>query len=194
MPNDIQDISSVDDSTYPYVFEQNVSIRPKGVALPVRVNVYRPKEHSRVPVLVTFGPYGKDVPYAVSVYAIFSVRLSRHNTDADPDSTQSLSLTSARSINANTLHGKLLIRHTGPRMVMRLFVAMKQELDNRPGTSRHSHLGRLKHFMRLSNGLQTNRGRQARLAYLVSATTGPLSGELQHSTQGVSLLSVRGKG
>ncbi|GAB1733832.1 hypothetical protein NU195Hw_g9005t1 [Hortaea werneckii] len=61
----MNDISSLDTSTFPYIFDQNVSIMPKGVDLPVRVNVFRPKTNTRVPVLVTFGPYGKDTPYAV---------------------------------------------------------------------------------------------------------------------------------
>lgn len=63
----MNDISSLDTSTFPYIFDQNVSIMPKGVDLPVRVNVFRPKTNTRVPVLVTFGPYGKDTPYAVLV-------------------------------------------------------------------------------------------------------------------------------
>lgn len=65
MPNKLRDISSVEDTNYPYPFEQNVSILLKGTGLPVRVNVYRPKIDEKVPVLVTFGPYGKDTPYAV---------------------------------------------------------------------------------------------------------------------------------
>jgi predicted acyl esterase len=63
----MNDISSSDSSSYAYIVEQNVGITLAGVDLPVRINVYRPKTDSRVPVLVTFGPYGKDTPYAVSV-------------------------------------------------------------------------------------------------------------------------------
>jgi predicted acyl esterase len=29
----------------------------------VRCNVYRPKTEAKVPVLVTYGPYGKDIHY-----------------------------------------------------------------------------------------------------------------------------------
>jgi len=65
MPNQLRDISSIDRDNYPYIFEQNVDVPittfAKGL---VRVNVYRPKVERRVPVLVTYGPYGKDVPYA----------------------------------------------------------------------------------------------------------------------------------
>jgi len=60
-----EDISLIDTGTCPYIFEQNVSITLKGNGLPVRANVYRPKTDEPVPVLVTLGPYGKDVPYAV---------------------------------------------------------------------------------------------------------------------------------
>lgn len=64
MPNPIrEDITTVDETSFPYVFEQNVSIPLKDKSGIVRANVYRPKEASRVPVLVTYGPYGKDIPY-----------------------------------------------------------------------------------------------------------------------------------
>ncbi|KAK5108764.1 hypothetical protein LTR62_007824 [Meristemomyces frigidus] len=65
MPNQNRDISAVDKDSYPYIFEQNVTVPiktyDKGL---VRVNVYRPKIDSPVPVLITCGPYGKDVHYA----------------------------------------------------------------------------------------------------------------------------------
>ncbi|KAH8679517.1 X-Pro dipeptidyl-peptidase protein-like protein [Tricladium varicosporioides] len=46
------------------VFEKNVSIPRKGT-FPVRCNVYRPIAEcgKRFPVLVTYGPYGKDISY-----------------------------------------------------------------------------------------------------------------------------------
>lgn len=46
------------------IFEKNVSI-PRHQDLPIRCNVYRPiaLEDSKFPVLVTYGPYGKDIPY-----------------------------------------------------------------------------------------------------------------------------------
>ncbi|KAH7065628.1 Alpha/Beta hydrolase protein [Macrophomina phaseolina] len=66
MPNPIQDISTVDDVSYPYIFEQNVSIPLQGGGV-VRCNVYRPKDDGtgKYPVIATYGPYGKDVPYEV---------------------------------------------------------------------------------------------------------------------------------
>jgi predicted acyl esterase len=46
------------------MFEQNATIVLKNDCGHVRVNVYRPKTTERVPVLVTYGPYGKDIPYS----------------------------------------------------------------------------------------------------------------------------------
>ncbi|KAK5716527.1 hypothetical protein LTR15_009418 [Elasticomyces elasticus] len=64
MPNKIQDLHTVDNSTYPYIFEQNATVQLKSSDGLVRVNVYRPNTDEKVPVLVTYAPYGKDIPYA----------------------------------------------------------------------------------------------------------------------------------
>ncbi|KAF7919699.1 uncharacterized protein EAE97_011617 [Botrytis byssoidea] len=64
--NKIRDISEViEDKENGLVFEKNVSIPLKASDLPVRCNVYRPiaPEGAKFPVLVTYGPYGKDIPY-----------------------------------------------------------------------------------------------------------------------------------
>jgi hypothetical protein len=47
------------------IFEKNVDI-PRASELPIRCNVYRPIAASgeRFPVLVTYGPYGKDIHYS----------------------------------------------------------------------------------------------------------------------------------
>ena len=64
MPNQIKkDIHQVDEKSFPYVFEQNATVTLKSSEGLVRVNVYRPKTSEKVPVLVTYGPYGKDIPY-----------------------------------------------------------------------------------------------------------------------------------
>ena len=63
MPNQIKDIHTVDDTSFPYVFEQNATVTLKSGSGLVRCNVYRPKSVDRVPVLVTYGPYGKDIHY-----------------------------------------------------------------------------------------------------------------------------------
>lgn len=64
MPNQIQDLHTVDESSFSYVFEQNATVPLKSSEGLVRVNVYRPKTDKKVPVLVTYGPYGKDIPYS----------------------------------------------------------------------------------------------------------------------------------
>lgn len=67
MPNQIkQDIHTVDNTSFSYIFEQNATVPLKSSEGLVRCNVYRPKEsgeNHRVPVLVTYGPYGKDIHY-----------------------------------------------------------------------------------------------------------------------------------
>ncbi|KAF7891126.1 uncharacterized protein EAF02_001451 [Botrytis sinoallii] len=64
--NKIRDILEViEDKENGLIFEKNVSIPLKASDLPVRCNVYRPiaPEGAKFPVLVTYGPYGKDIPY-----------------------------------------------------------------------------------------------------------------------------------
>ncbi|RSL71537.1 hypothetical protein CEP54_001321 [Fusarium duplospermum] len=63
MPNQIKDIHTVDDTSFPYIFEQNATVTLKSGSGLVRCNVYRPKGVDKVPVLVTYGPYGKDIHY-----------------------------------------------------------------------------------------------------------------------------------
>lgn len=48
-------------------FHKNVTIPLKASTLPIRANIYlplSPDPNARFPVLVTYGPYGKDIPYA----------------------------------------------------------------------------------------------------------------------------------
>ncbi|CAI4212672.1 unnamed protein product [Parascedosporium putredinis] len=67
MPNPIRtDLHTVDSSSFPYVYEQNATVALKSSDGLVRCNVYRPHgsgPDARVPVLVTYGPYGKDAYY-----------------------------------------------------------------------------------------------------------------------------------
>lgn len=63
MPNQLQDLHTIDSDSYPYIFEQNPSVTLKSSDGLIRLNVYRPKSDEKVPVLVTYGPYGKDIPY-----------------------------------------------------------------------------------------------------------------------------------
>ncbi|KAF4948604.1 hypothetical protein FGADI_9508 [Fusarium gaditjirri] len=64
MPNPIkEDIHTVDEDSFPYIFEQNATVPLKAGDGLVRLNIYRPKGVDKVPVLVTYGPYGKDIWY-----------------------------------------------------------------------------------------------------------------------------------
>lgn len=66
MPNEIKDLHTVDAASFPYIVETNATVPLKAGAGLVRCNVYRPKTSNEnpVPVLVTYGPYGKDIAYA----------------------------------------------------------------------------------------------------------------------------------
>ncbi|EON67980.1 hypothetical protein W97_07126 [Coniosporium apollinis CBS 100218] len=84
MPNQIKDLHTIDDSSYPYIFEQNAAVTLKSSEGLVRCNVYRPKdsgEQSRVPVLVTYGPYGKDIHYKDFHAKSFSEVNPEHHSD-----------------------------------------------------------------------------------------------------------------
>ncbi|CAJ0541409.1 Ff.00g080360.m01.CDS01 [Fusarium sp. VM40] len=64
MPNPIkEDLHTVDEDSFPYIFEQNATVPLKAGDGLVRLNIYRPKGVDKVPVLVTYGPYGKDIWY-----------------------------------------------------------------------------------------------------------------------------------
>jgi hypothetical protein len=69
MTSPIKDAHKVDSSSFAYVYEENAAIELKNANGLVRCNVYRPKDNGKgkYPVLVTYGPYGKDVHYSVYV-------------------------------------------------------------------------------------------------------------------------------
>ena len=63
----IRNISTKDTASFPYIFEQSVDVplRTHECGL-IRANIYRPLDSdsgTKYPVLVTYGPYGKDVWY-----------------------------------------------------------------------------------------------------------------------------------
>ncbi len=68
MPNKLRDdLHKVDTASFEYIYEENATIplnEGRGI---VRCNVFRPKgsEDAKFPVLVTYGPYGKDIHYTV---------------------------------------------------------------------------------------------------------------------------------
>ena len=62
----VPDVRKVDSISFSYIYEENVSVVLRNGNGMVRCNVYRPKDTSeKYPVLVTYGPYGKDVHYSV---------------------------------------------------------------------------------------------------------------------------------
>lgn len=70
MPNKLRDdLHKIDARSFDYIYEENASIAVCEGRNIVRCNVYRPKASldARFPVLVTYGPYGKDVHYSVYV-------------------------------------------------------------------------------------------------------------------------------
>lgn len=82
----IRDISSVhEDPENNVLFQKNVSIPLKASSLPIRANVYLPLSHKsnpgeKYPVLVTYGPYGKDIPYETFFKGSFSQVNSEHRS------------------------------------------------------------------------------------------------------------------
>lgn len=69
-----KDAHKVDETSFPYIFEENavVPLKTSSQGI-VRVNVYRPKstkDGTKLPVLVTYGPYGKDIHYKEYVLAL----------------------------------------------------------------------------------------------------------------------------
>ncbi|KAI9710725.1 MAG: hypothetical protein M1820_002558 [Bogoriella megaspora] len=89
MPNPFKDLHTVDETSFPYVFEQNATVNLSSNAGLVRLNVYRPKTSGKVPVLVTYGPYGKDIPYsefhAKSFSEVNPEHKSEHSAWETPD-------------------------------------------------------------------------------------------------------------
>jgi len=70
--NPIKDLLEVhEDKENGLIFEKNVSIA-RTSTFPIRCNVYRPiaSEGTKFPVLVTYGPYGKDIPYEKSAFPL----------------------------------------------------------------------------------------------------------------------------
>ena len=65
MPNTIKDLYTIDEKSFDYIYEENLSVHLKESEGLVRCNVYGPKATgNKHPVLVTYGPYGKDIHYS----------------------------------------------------------------------------------------------------------------------------------
>ncbi|CAK7206117.1 hypothetical protein SEUCBS139899_008901 [Sporothrix eucalyptigena] len=90
MPNITkEDIHTIDETSFGYIFEQNATISLRSSEGLVRCNVYRPKTADKVPVLVTYGPYGKDTFYgdfhAKSFEEVNPEHRSEHSAWETPD-------------------------------------------------------------------------------------------------------------
>ncbi|KAL6247713.1 hypothetical protein RBB50_005061 [Rhinocladiella similis] len=83
MPNKIRnDLHKVDTTSFDYIYEENATIplnEGRGI---VRCNIFRPKaaEGATFPVLVTYGPYGKDVHYSVFHASSFAEVPEEHHS------------------------------------------------------------------------------------------------------------------
>lgn len=152
MPNQIRDLHRVDEEAFPYIFEQNATIVLKNDCGHVRANVYRPKTTDKVPVLVTYGPYGKDIPYSEYVPTSNSPLedhpcrysgMATANTEINTDSTQRAMQKSIPSTRASIAPGKPPIPPSGPSMATRSFAqtrgvwaSPRASLTPCPGTPR----------------------------------------------------------
>lgn len=68
MPNQLRnDLHKIDETSFDYIYEENATIKLQNGHDLVRCNIFRPRgsEDAKFPVLVTYGPYGKDVHYSV---------------------------------------------------------------------------------------------------------------------------------
>ena len=89
MLNQIRDLHTVDKESFPYIFEQNATVPLHLSEGLVRVNVYRPKRNDKVPVLVTYGLYGKDISYEAFVFRDTSpTKLFTRTTASIPSPSQ----------------------------------------------------------------------------------------------------------
>lgn len=82
---EVKDAYTIDESSFPYIVETDVAVPLKTTSRGIiRCNVYRPKstkDGSKFPVLVTYGPYGKDIHYKeyVSVSTVARPRMEVAN-------------------------------------------------------------------------------------------------------------------
>lgn len=132
MPNLLRDISeTLVDNENGLIFEKNVSIPTRQPHMPVRANIYRPSDTSRqYPVLITYGPYGKDIKYEM-----YAVCFAKMVLATDAHSLVSIRLPTARSlrsIDPNMLHGRPLSLSSGASTDMRLSVLTNEAQASLP--------------------------------------------------------------
>ncbi|KAK4556987.1 hypothetical protein LTR86_005968 [Recurvomyces mirabilis] len=78
----IGNLQTTDATSFAYIYEENVTISLREGRGIVRCNVYRPKGESATkwPVLVTYGPYGKDIHYSVFHASSFAEVPEEHHS------------------------------------------------------------------------------------------------------------------
>lgn len=176
MGNQIRNLYKVDYTSFDYIYEENVDIPLRlGEGL-VRCNVYRPKsESARYPVLVTYGPYGKDIHYSKYVY------LKQSDGGSDPvlAFTQILTVRCRKSIVQHIRPGRRPTRGFGQNASMQSSGQMRGVAANPPGCLTPCHQERPKRSSMSSNGPRASLGPRERSGCWASATTPAVSGEWQ---------------
>lgn len=127
-----RDILTTDSQNFSYIFEANVSV-PIGNGGMIRCNVYKPRTASagtKFPVLMTYGPYGKDVPYKEYVNRLSERYINYVNSFKNSVSTQKAFLKYTLRIRQSTLHGRHQRPSFGPIMVTLSFERTKSALAN----------------------------------------------------------------
>ena len=175
---EVKKAHKVDETSFPYIFEENAEVQLKtssqGI---VRVNVYRPKstkDGAKLPVLVTYGPYGKDIHYKEYVPQRYLLAVPLELTSSA--STQSRTPKSTQSITLITQHGRHQILVSGQGTTMSLYAPTSADWDNRQASLTLCLAEPANAFLMLLSGLLSNPGLLARLACSASATMQDRSG------------------
>lgn len=116
MPNKTLDLHKVDETSFPYIYEENATVPLKSSEGLVRVNVYRPKGSSenKVPVLVTYGPSVHPPPNQTILLTLLDTARISHTRSSTPRAFQK----SIQSTRESTRRGRHRTLVSGPRMAM----------------------------------------------------------------------------
>jgi hypothetical protein len=181
MPTQYRYIQTVDTESFPYIIEHNVSVHLGNDAV-VRCNVYRPKPtttEARYPVLVTYGPYGKDVSYQQYVRKNNIAEANALIQLYEQGSILRVSRRYTQSTKQNILHGRLQHHSFGPATDMSLYELTKSVLGNLPVSCMLNQQRQLTAFAMSSNGLHSNPGPQEKSGSSGSATMPRHNGKSQ---------------
>lgn len=167
MTNTLQNFHTTDLFSFPYLYEENVPIPLKTGGL-VRCNIYRPKSTDRVPVLVTYGPYGKDI-HCKQLVTRDSMVLASVIENPSASTPSSPRLTPAT--NQLIRPGRPPIPGSGRNMGMPCFALTRWARVNHRGFWIPCHGPRPMRLWMWSSGLLSSRGRQAKLGCWALVTT-----------------------